>query len=125
MNGYAKLLVAGTVAATIGMLTIANGQIANPKMTVDDRLDLLENKLSNLDNLVHRRTDTQGIEDRTNRDYNVDTRITNLERNLQQINNQLMDLQRQVQDANRIANQAQNDAQTAQQLARDAANRIQ
>jgi predicted nucleic acid-binding Zn-ribbon protein len=124
MRRYGKLFVAGTCAMTLGFLGIALGQETKPEDVMNARISQLEEQVANIDNLLHLRTDTPGIQDRANRDYNVETRLTALERSLAQINNQLQDLQRQMSDAVRMASQAQSDAQMAQQLARDAASRI-
>lgn len=124
MRSYWKPVIAGACAMTLGLLTIAHGQQPKPEDVTNARISRLEQQVANLDNLLHLRTDTPGIQDRANRDYNVDTRLTAIERSLAQINNELQDLQRQLSDAVRMASQAQSDAQMAQQLARDAAARL-
>jgi len=124
MNAYPTRLVAGACAIALMGLASSYGQSPGSDDAVEQRLSQLEQSLAELDTLLHVRTDTVGIPDRTNRDFNLETRLTAIERNVQQINNVMLDLQRQVADAYRMANQAQSDAQLAQSLARDAANRI-
>jgi len=124
MNAYPVRLVAGACAIALVGLASSFGQSPGSDDTVDKRLSQLEQNLAELETLLHVRTDSVGIPDRTNRDFNLETRLTAIERNVQQINNVVLDLQRQVGHAYRMANQAQNDAQLAQSLARDAANRI-
>jgi len=125
MRHHARLIACGTLAVTLGALTLAFGQSEEPAMTVEDRVIALERMVANLDNLLHIRTDTAGgPPDRVNRDFNVDRRIGEVERRVQQIEYELQNLGQQIADASRTASQAQNDAQIAQQLARDAASRI-
>lgn len=124
MNAPVSRLVAGVCAIGLGVLASSYAQSPDTTKSLDDRVSVLEQNLAELTTLVHVRTDTTGIQDRNNRDFNLETRLTAIERNVQQINNVMADLQRQVADAYRMANQAQTDAQLAQSLARDAANRI-
>lgn len=134
MKTRARLLAAGASAAAIGILSVALAQppVEDPETIIERRLFEIEVSLANLDNLVRRRTDTVGIDDRYSRDNDFETRFREIERQLQQmtftlndVQRQASDAQRQVSDAMRIASQAQSDAQFAQQIARDAQARVQ
>jgi sensor histidine kinase YesM len=124
MKAFAVPLLLGTSILVLGSVANSFGQATDAPDSVESRLQILEKNVATLDDLLRLRTDVAGIQDRTSRDYNVDMRLTALERSVQQLGNQLLDLQRQVADANRMALQAQGEAQMAQSLARDAANRI-
>lgn len=118
------LILAGTLLS-LGLLTMAGGQDAESDDTVENRLRQLERMVATLDTQLQLRTATGGgPEDRTTRDFNLTTRLSDIERRIQQLGNDLSNLQRQTNDAVRVASQAQRDAQLAQQIARDAANRI-
>ena len=126
MRTSASLFAVGLGAVAIGILSIAFAQNnESPEAAVERRLTELELSFITLNNLVRTRTDVVGIEDRTNRDFNVETRFRELEQQLQQLQFSVSDMQRQASDAMRIASQAQSDAQLAQQIARDAQARVQ
>ena len=140
MNRYGKTIVLGGVALLLGLQPVVFGQnsqqapaqnVQEPPApnvqrgpTVEQRVSSLELTLSQLRTEISRRTDVAGPDDRITRDMNLDNRLRDIERQLQQINNSIMELQRHLGDATRAASQAQNDAMLAQQIARDAQARI-
>ena len=140
MNAYRKTVALGGIALLLGLQPIAFGQSSQQAPaqnaqqppaqnvqrgpTVEQRVSTLELTLSQLRTELSRRTDVAGPDDRITRDMNLDNRLRDIERQLQQINNSIMELQRQLGDATRAASQAQNDAMLAQQIARDAQARI-
>lgn len=131
MNRNTKVLVLGSVALLLGLEPIVFGQSAQQAPTtqraptLDDRMRQLELNIMTLQSELQRRTATLGgPEDGISRDFNLDTRLSNIERQVQQLSNSVMELQRQISDATRAASQAQSDAMLAQQIARDAQARI-
>lgn len=145
MNAYRKSVVLGGVALLLGLQPVVFGQGARQEPTpapqqgqtqqapaqnvqrgptVEQRVNSLELTISQLRTELSRRTDVAGPDDRMTRDMNMDNRLRDIERQLQQVNNSITELQRQLGDATRAASQAQNDAMLAQQIARDAQARI-
>ena len=132
MNGYRKAVALGGVVLLLGLQPIVFGQNtqqtpaqnAQRGPTVEQRVAQLELTISMLQTELRRRTDVSGPDDRMSRDMNLDNRLRDIERQVQQVNNSVMELQRQLGDAMRAASQAQNDAMLAQQIARDAQSRI-
>jgi gas vesicle protein len=125
VNAFTKALVSGGVVCALAALPIAFAQNTSQQPTLDARVRQLEISLSSLASQVSVRTDVgSGPDDRMMRDINLDTRLGNIERQVQQVNNSVMELQRQISDAVRAASQAQSDAMLAQQIARDAQARI-
>jgi peptidoglycan hydrolase CwlO-like protein len=110
------------IALTFSSLALSQGVTTEDSDT--RRLRALELQVSNLESLLRVRTDTPGPQDRTNRDFNIDSQLNQFEQRLQRIENEILNLQRQVQEAQRIASQAEREAASAQQTARDAAARI-
>jgi uncharacterized protein YlxW (UPF0749 family) len=137
MSRNTKVLVLGGIALVLGLQPIVFSQSAQQAPTVqraptpqqaptmDQRVSQLELSISVLQSELQRRTAPMaGPDDRMSRDFNLDTRLTNIERQVQQLSNSVMELQRQIADATRAASQAQSDAMLAQQIARDAQARI-
>jgi predicted RNase H-like nuclease (RuvC/YqgF family) len=132
MNAYRKAIALGGVALLLGLQPLVFGQDASRAPapgaqrgpTVEQRVAQLESTISMLQTELRRRTDVAGPDDRISRDMNLDNRLRDLERQIQQVNNSVMELQRQLGDAVRAASQAQSDAMLAQQIARDAQSRI-
>lgn len=120
MKRYVHLLgFVGSILA-VGLMAIAYGQNESTGLSDDERLMRLERLVTTLESQLQQRTSVVGPDDRISRDFNLDTRLDNIELHAEQLSRQVMDLQRQVADAQRIANQAQRDAQMAQQVARTA-----
>jgi hypothetical protein len=113
----------GSILA-VGLIAIAYGQNDSTGLSDDERLMRLERLVTTLDSQLQQRTSVVGPDDRITRDFNLDTRLNNIELQTEQLARQIVDLQRQVANAERIANQAQRDAQMAQQIARNAESRI-
>jgi hypothetical protein len=149
MNTSRHLLALGGLALVIGLQPIVFGQGAQQAPTtqqpppsqrgatppqaqatqqaptVDQRVRQLELNIIALQSELQRRTATlSGPDDGITRDFNLETRLGNIERQVQQLGNSVLDLQRQIGDAARAASQAQNDAMLAQQIARDAQARV-
>jgi hypothetical protein len=126
MKTITGLLLCGASVGVMALQPVVFGQDAQqPQVTIEQRVRSLEQSLSNLATQVRLRTDVVvGPEDRTSRDLNLDARLDEIERQMQQFNNSVLDLQRQVSDAMRASSQAQNDAMLAQQIARDAQSRV-
>jgi primosomal protein N'' len=117
------LAITGSVLA-FGVLTIASGQNELPAPTVESRLLELEEGLARLGTTLQMRTEVSGPQDRVNRDFNLDTRLNEIERRLQQLGFEMSNVSSQISSAVNAANQAQRDAQMAQQMARDVMNRV-
>lgn len=115
--------IAGAVAA-LGSLTIASGQDPLPERTVENRILELEERVARLSTTLEMRTGVAGPQDRANRDFNLETRLGEIERRLQQLDFQMSTMTSQISMAVNAANQAQRDSQMAQQMARDAISRI-
>lgn len=124
MKRYLKTLGCTGSILAVGLIAIAHGQNDSTGLSDDERLMRLERLVLTLDSQLQQRTSVVGPDDRITRDFNLDTRLNNIELQTEQLARQIMDLQRQVSDAQRIANQAQRDAQMAQQIARNAESRI-
>lgn len=123
MKGTTAIAVLAVSICTAGALTLAFGQ-EDSRLSVEERLLLLERNVATLDTQLQLRTSTSGPEDRISRDFSLEMRLGNIERRVQQLSNDVQNLQRQASNAVQAANQAQRDAQMAQQMARDAQNRI-
>jgi hypothetical protein len=99
-------------------MAIAHGQNDATGLTDDERLLRLERLVLTLDSQLQQRTSVVGPDDRITRDFNLDTRLDNIELHAESLSRQVMDLQRALANAQRIADQALREAQMAQQTAR-------
>lgn len=125
MRRIAALSAAAALSLVALIATSAVGQNSvNVERTTEQRLRQLETEIAALTGLVRLRTDAGPPDDRISRDFNLEMRLSTIERTVQQIGNELLMLQRQVSEASQAASQAQNEARMAQQMARDAAMRI-
>jgi uncharacterized protein YlxW (UPF0749 family) len=123
MKGTITIIVLSVSLCALGALTVAFGQ-DDDRLSIEERVLMLERNVATLDTQLQLRTSTSGPEDRISRDFNLQTRLGDIERRVQQLSNEIQNLQRQASNAAQAANQAQRDAQMAQQMARDAQNRI-
>ncbi|HUF72489.1 MAG TPA: hypothetical protein VMR74_06285 [Gammaproteobacteria bacterium] len=119
-----RILAIAATAAALGSLTVASGQDPLPEPTVESRLLELEERVARLSTTLDIRTEVSGPQDRVNRDFNLDTRLTDIERRLQQLSFEMSTVSSRISSAINAANQAQRDAQMAQQMARDVMNRV-
>jgi hypothetical protein len=117
------LAIAGAVTG-LGLLTVASGQDPLPERTVENRILELEERVARLSTTLEMRTGVSGPQDRANRDFNLDARLGEIERRLQQLEFAMSGISSQLSGAVNAANQAQRDAQMAQQMARDVMNRV-
>ena len=123
MKRSTTMLAIGAAAA-VGLMTMASGQNEFPEETVESRLLLLEDAVSRLNTVVQMRTEVSGPEDRVTRDFNLEQRLSSLERQVQQLAYDVSNVNSQISTAVNAANQAQRDAQMAQQMARDLSFRV-
>jgi uncharacterized protein YlxW (UPF0749 family) len=123
MKRSATMLAIGAAVA-VGLMTMASGQDEFPEQTVESRLLQLENAVSRLNTVVQMRTEVSGPQDRVTRDFNLEQRLNNLERQVQQLAYDVSNVNSQISMAVNAANQAQRDAQMAQQIARDLSFRV-
>jgi len=122
MKGSNAIVVLSVSICALGTLTMAFGQ--DDGSSIEERVLVLERAVATLDTQLQLRTSTSGPEDRISRDFNLEMRLSDIERLVQQLGNDMQDLQRQASNAAQAASQAQRDARMAQQMARDAQNRI-
>jgi uncharacterized protein YlxW (UPF0749 family) len=122
MKRSTTMLAIGTAA--VGLMTLASGQDEFPEQTVESRLLQLEDAVSRLNTVVQMRTEVSGPQDRVTRDFNLEQRLNNLERQVQQLAYDVSNVNGQISMAVNAANQAQRDAQMAQQMARDLSFRV-
>jgi uncharacterized protein YlxW (UPF0749 family) len=123
MKRSTRLLALGLVV-TPGLMTIASGQDQFPEPTVESRILELEDMVARLNTVVQLRTEVSGPQDRVSRDFNLDQRLGNLERQVQQLTYEMSNINSQISSAVSAANQAQRDAQMAQQMVRDLSIRV-
>lgn len=120
MKRPSKILAIAAMVAALGGLTIAAGQDPLPERTVESRLLELEERVARLSAALDMRAEVSGPQDRVN----LDTRLSDIERRLQQLSIEMSTISSRASNAVNTANQAQRDAQTAQQMARDVMNRV-
>jgi uncharacterized protein YlxW (UPF0749 family) len=123
MKRSTTMFAIGAIIAA-GLMTMASGQDEFPQQTVESRLLELEAAVSRLNTVVQMRTEVSGPEDRVTRDFNLEQRLNNLERQVQQLAYDVSNVNSQISMAVNAAQQAQRDAQMAQQIARDLSFRV-
>ena len=126
MKQVMKLVAYGFFGLGLAGMTVvfAPGPPSSDAAATERRLRDLEATVANLESLLRRRTDVPGIDDRVNRDFNLNARLNQIEQQVQQLSFELTNVRQQSADALRIATQAQNEAQMAQQAARNASMRF-